>query len=344
MSSKLTKITSTQGQFNGEAFIQMDSEPAAHMCAAQRHHRNMMFGKKQRYIEVFQCSGEDMNMVLQGATFHSQAAAVAAAAANKPPLLSPGMLTPAQGTPQSALMSHVAPPISPLTLSIPVGTTAGQPSSAAIIAQQQAQQAQYIAQHNLYARQQAVAVQQQQQHHAHQQEQLYLQQLGYYPTPPPSAAPQPQSALSPSAHAHHAAAMNGLQFAHMPGVYYMPHTGAPARSIMPAGIQFGLQLQQFNPYAAAQFSHQQHGLPPTPNLSPISPTYSASLTPTTLANSSVKRSYEHAFRNDGNAGSNAAVAKRQFTGQQAAAAAANSVAAANAAAAVFYSQFYPPPM
>jgi len=26
----------------------------------------MMFGKKYRYIEVFQCSGDDMNMVLNG--------------------------------------------------------------------------------------------------------------------------------------------------------------------------------------------------------------------------------------------------------------------------------------
>jgi epithelial splicing regulatory protein 1/2 len=49
-----------QGQPSGEAFIQMTSEPAAAAAAQQRHHHFMNFGKKQRYIEVFQCSSDDM--------------------------------------------------------------------------------------------------------------------------------------------------------------------------------------------------------------------------------------------------------------------------------------------
>lgn len=44
----------------------MDSEQSAYVTAQQKHHRYMIFGKKQRYIEVFQCSGEDMNLVLTG--------------------------------------------------------------------------------------------------------------------------------------------------------------------------------------------------------------------------------------------------------------------------------------
>ena len=44
----------------------MSNETAAYQAAHQRHHLNMIFGKKQRYIEVFQCSGEDMNHVLTG--------------------------------------------------------------------------------------------------------------------------------------------------------------------------------------------------------------------------------------------------------------------------------------
>lgn len=55
-----------QGQPSGEAFIQMDTEQSAYVSAQQKHHRYMIFGKKQRYIEVFQCSGEDMNLVLTG--------------------------------------------------------------------------------------------------------------------------------------------------------------------------------------------------------------------------------------------------------------------------------------
>lgn len=44
----------------------MDSEHSAYTTAQSRHHRYMSCFKKQRYIEVFQCSGEDMNMVLTG--------------------------------------------------------------------------------------------------------------------------------------------------------------------------------------------------------------------------------------------------------------------------------------
>lgn len=76
-------VYNAQGQFNGEAFIQMDSEAAAYQSAQQKHHKNMMFGKKQRYIEVFQCSGDDMNMVLNGGFQQPNNI-------SKPPLLSPG--------------------------------------------------------------------------------------------------------------------------------------------------------------------------------------------------------------------------------------------------------------
>ena len=42
----------------------MTHEQAAFAAAQNRHHQYMGFGKKQRYIEVFQCSGEDMNNVI----------------------------------------------------------------------------------------------------------------------------------------------------------------------------------------------------------------------------------------------------------------------------------------
>ena len=44
----------------------MASEAAASQASQSRHNDYMGFGKKQRYIEVFQCSGEDMNLVLTG--------------------------------------------------------------------------------------------------------------------------------------------------------------------------------------------------------------------------------------------------------------------------------------
>merc|ERR1711936_33775 len=76
-------VFNAQGQPSGEAFIQMDGENSAFGAANHRHHRYMVFGKKQRYIEVFQCSGEDMSLVLTGG-------ATAGGQQTKPPLLSPG--------------------------------------------------------------------------------------------------------------------------------------------------------------------------------------------------------------------------------------------------------------
>uniref|UniRef100_A0A182JLA3 Uncharacterized protein n=1 Tax=Anopheles atroparvus TaxID=41427 RepID=A0A182JLA3_ANOAO len=179
-------VYNAQGQFNGEAFIQMESEAAAYQSAQQKHHKNMMFGKKQRYIEVFQCSGDDMNMVLNGG--FQQPSSL-----SKSSLLSPGMLPtgatqPPTQSPQTISLSHQIPlPIPPpLTLSVP-------PPNHQLLAQQQAQ---FIAQQSLLARQAAAAVvaQQQQQHHQHQQHQ-HEQLMGYNPVlPPPRHAafyPQP---------------------------------------------------------------------------------------------------------------------------------------------------------
>lgn len=126
----------------------MDSEEAAHASAIQKHNKYMVFGKKHRYIEVIQCSGDDMNLVLNGG-LHSPANPT------KSPLLSPGMLPQAQQATQSlpspGLQINVPPP---LTLSIPPPHS-HTPNTAALLAQQQAQ---FIAQQNLLARQQANAV------------------------------------------------------------------------------------------------------------------------------------------------------------------------------------------
>ena len=44
----------------------MDNDVSSANAANSRHNRYMVIGKKQRYIEVLQCSGEDMSMVLTG--------------------------------------------------------------------------------------------------------------------------------------------------------------------------------------------------------------------------------------------------------------------------------------
>lgn len=42
----------------------MDSEASAALAASQCHYNKMHCGKKVRYVEVFQCSGDDMNAIL----------------------------------------------------------------------------------------------------------------------------------------------------------------------------------------------------------------------------------------------------------------------------------------
>lgn len=331
----------------------MDSETIAHLCAQQKHHRFMMFGKKQRYIEVFQCSGDDMNMVLHGAQFQPPNSNI-----SKPPLLSPGMLQQPQSTQQAALSLPVSPSVPPLTLSIPQIPVSQSPS-AALIAQQQAQ-AQFIAQQNLLARQQAVAQAQAQQAQAQQSEQLLLQQLGYYTTPPPSNPP-PGSGLSPTS----AAQLNSLQLASQlgPQMVYM------SRGMMPGGFNMGSMgyhmggLGGFPGLAALQgysgMGPVVTGLPPTPAMSPMSPTYSTAYTSPLImspsnqslmtaatqssgGNTSRKRGYDSAFQGDASNMTNSA--KRQYSAPPPPPSQAQMQAQAAAATAAFYSQYYPPPM
>ncbi|XP_063629284.1 RNA-binding protein fusilli isoform X1 [Cydia splendana] len=91
-------VYNAQGHPSGEAFIQMDSETSAFLCAQQKHHRYMTFGKKQRYIEVFQCSGDDMNLVLTGGV----------TPATSPKVLSPGTLVSPPPPAPRLLAQHIA--------------------------------------------------------------------------------------------------------------------------------------------------------------------------------------------------------------------------------------------
>lgn len=57
-------VYNAQGTPSGEAFIQMDSEASADATAANKHKKCIYSGMKKRYIEVLQCSGEDMSLIL----------------------------------------------------------------------------------------------------------------------------------------------------------------------------------------------------------------------------------------------------------------------------------------
>lgn len=290
-----------KGQFNGEAFIQMDSESAAQASAQQKHHKHMMFGKKQRYIEVFQCSGEDMNMVLNGGYHQYQSSPTITTA--KP--ISSGML-PQPSRPQTStvqpLQVSIPPPLT-IPLSIPqtvlpptvtnsainaniaVGS-ANQSNPNSLIVQQQ-QQAHFIAQQNLIARQQAAAA-----HiHAAQQQSAdqmaFLQNYSFLSSPAATSNlqnPPTQMATNPFAYTL------GPQ---VPQYYYLPRPMIPMSLMHPnlgqlsaASFAGALPSSYVNP--AQLQSVQNAGAQMMQNI----PSSSA------ISSTSVKRSYESAFRND----------------------------------------------
>ncbi|KAG9283595.1 epithelial splicing regulatory protein 1 isoform X1 [Astyanax mexicanus] len=55
-------VLNQQGRPSGDAFIQMRSAERAHLAAQRCHKRSM----KERYVEVFPCSAQEMNIVLMG--------------------------------------------------------------------------------------------------------------------------------------------------------------------------------------------------------------------------------------------------------------------------------------
>jgi len=54
-----------QGSPSGEAFIQMDSERSAESSALTKNKKLMFVAGHRRYVEVIQCSGDEMAVVLQ---------------------------------------------------------------------------------------------------------------------------------------------------------------------------------------------------------------------------------------------------------------------------------------
>lgn len=273
----------------------MTCENTAFSAAQQRHHRYMVFGKKQRYIEVFQCSGEDMNLVLTGGAVSPVAKA----------LLSPGMLSspPPPTTP--------APAPAPVTATVPPTQSFDPLVAAAMQAQalaqlRQNQESVWIM--NQIAVAQAAAAQQQQQHQ-HQQQALALalsakqpQTWADYMTPmaPPSHVVVSSAASTPVTSKPHMS-FPTAQF--LPGATHTPYfvLNFPPRIPPPAYYSKvpqvpPPQIAQYSPYSQMSFMPQAHAAT-APN------------TPQPLVN--LKRSWEHAFPTVA-ATETGSAAKRQF--------------------------------
>jgi epithelial splicing regulatory protein 1/2 len=295
----------------------MDSESAASASAQQKHHKHMLFGKKQRYIEVFQCSGEDMNMVLNGGGFQYQSPP----AISSKTIASSGML-PSRPAPQAQPLQISIPP--PLThLSIPsnvsasaaavhqtatntnqaVATvTSGNPNStSSLIAQQQ--QAHFIAQQSLLARQQQAAAVQAQ--HVHQmqaaQQQSAADQMALFQNfgfiPSAGAAAQNQAGMSANPYQQY-------QLAPQMPLYFLPPR--------PMGLPMGLSLPA-NVLGQMQYSGMQSA--GYPGMSMQGGQMNQSVQSASNMSSNAKRSYDNAFRN--NESMTAPPAKRVYNPNQA---------------------------
>ncbi|XP_043832118.1 epithelial splicing regulatory protein 1 isoform X2 [Dromiciops gliroides] len=101
-------VLNHQGRPSGDAFIQMKSADRAFMAAQKCHKKTM----KDRYVEVFQCSAEEMNFVLMGGTLNRNGL-------SPPPCLSPPSYTfpaPAAVIPTEAALYQPSVLLSPRTL------------------------------------------------------------------------------------------------------------------------------------------------------------------------------------------------------------------------------------
>jgi len=73
-----------QGVPTGEAFVQMDSEYAAELAATTKTKKLYIINGAKRYMEVIQCSGDDMNVALNCGLSPPPPAAAAAASSLQP--------------------------------------------------------------------------------------------------------------------------------------------------------------------------------------------------------------------------------------------------------------------
>lgn len=279
----------------------MNSEEAARLCAQRKHNQFMVYGKKYRYIEVFQCCGDDMNMVLNGGlqtqipVHHIANAAQIPQNPNKSSsLLSPGMLKTPQPPTQQTLGQ--IPSIQSSNSNLQLLTHPTSASSPYLLSPPPHHQ-QLLHPAHAHLTQNSLALAGGNHHGA---------SMGY-----PFSIPPPNSALIAQQQAHFIAqqALLARQQAAAAHVGEQQHPGGWAHFMNPY-----LQIQQHhNPFAAAQGHHhpqspfvfmQRPFLP----MAVITPQHYPTATATStshsqnvaVSQSAIKRSYDNAFQTDSN--------------------------------------------
>jgi hypothetical protein len=280
----------------------MDSETAAQQSAQLKHHKIMMFGKKQRYIEVFQCSGEDMNLVLNGGGYQYQNQFTSPSTISAKPLASSGMLPSRPQQQAQPLQISIPPPTITIPITLPqsasvlqnpastsasIGASgSNQTSTSSIIAQQQ--QAHFIAQQSLIARQQAAAAAQMQAAQQQSEQQMAFFQNFNFLQQSPGAGLLPNMPQNPYSYP-----LNPQ----IPQFYFLPRPTMLPMNLMPSNAMSQMQYPSIPQNAA----YSQSAI--------TAAAAAGSIQPASQLASTGKRSYENAFRSDS---MNVSAAKRAF--------------------------------
>ncbi|CAL8350356.1 unnamed protein product [Merluccius merluccius] len=215
-------VLNQQGRPSGDAFIQMKSSDKAFMVAQKCHKKTM----KDRYVEVFQCSTEEMSIVLMGGTLNRSGL-------SPPPCKLPCLSPPtAYGAfPSPAMLSEAAlyqPPL--LAAPRPAPHPSAHSPSPTL--------AYYPPQPHLYMN-------------------MNMNYTAYYPSPPVSpstvgyfAAPPGAMATAVAAQPHHpASAAAAAHHAHAAAAAHAHHAHASSSPMM-ASAHGSLVRMQGLPYSA----------------------------------------------------------------------------------------------
>ncbi|XP_048887005.1 epithelial splicing regulatory protein 2 isoform X3 [Brienomyrus brachyistius] len=212
-------VLNQQGRPSGDAFIQMKAADRAFMVA-QKCHKKMM---KDRYVEVFQCSAEEMSFVLMGGTLNRSGLSPPPC---KLPCLSPPTYAAFPATAAALLPATEAALYQPPLLATPRATQPPTPANAPALAYYSPQ------------------------HHAQLYMNMNMNYTAYYPSPPVSPSTVGYFAAPPGALAAAVATQAPAPVLPQPGGALVRMQGLPYNT----GVKEILSFFQGYQYAPEDYS------------------------------------------------------------------------------------------
>uniref|UniRef100_A0A3B3QEK8 Epithelial splicing regulatory protein 2 n=1 Tax=Paramormyrops kingsleyae TaxID=1676925 RepID=A0A3B3QEK8_9TELE len=212
-------VLNQQGRPSGDAFIQMKAADRAFMVA-QKCHKKMM---KDRYVEVFQCSAEEMSFVLMGGTLNRSGLSPPPC---KLPCLSPPTYAAFPATAAALLPATEAALYQPPLLAAPRAAPPPTPASTPALAYYSPQ------------------------HHAQLYMNMNMNYTAYYPSPPVSPSTVGYFAAPPGALAAAVATQAPAPVLSQPGGALVRMQGLPYNT----GVKEILSFFQGYQYAPEDYS------------------------------------------------------------------------------------------